>query len=136
LLTFAKGGAPVREDVNLGALVEEIARFDLSGSNVMLVFEEAVDLWKAKADKGQIQQVISNLTINARELCREAGTCTSPWRMRSFSRMPCRVLPPGKYIKVTVRDEGVGIDAKWIDRVFDPYFSTKQTGSGLGLTTV
>ena len=66
LLTFAKGGSPVKEDVGLGALVEEVARFDLSGSPVSLVFRQAEDLWPVQADKGQLQQVISNLVINAR----------------------------------------------------------------------
>jgi signal transduction histidine kinase len=76
LLTFAKGGEPVKENANLGVLADEITRFDLSGSNVHLVFHQAADLWTAEIDKGQIQQVLSNLTINARQAMPNGGHLT------------------------------------------------------------
>jgi len=136
LLTFAKGGAPVKEDVSLGTLVGEVVRFDLSGSNVSLVYQQAEDLWPVQADKGQIQQVVANLVINARQampngehlhvsLMNEYGPDASHAGNRN-----------GRYVKVAVKDEGIGIDPKYLDRIFDPYFTTKTTGHGLGPATV
>jgi PAS domain S-box-containing protein len=135
LLTFAKGGAPVKEDLSLGSLVEDVARFDLSGSNVLPVLKLSADLWMAKADKGQIQQVISNLTINARQAMPNGGHLYITLENAELPSESLPQLPAGRYIRIIVRDEGTGIDPKTITRIFDPYFTTKQTGSGLGLAT-
>jgi PAS domain S-box-containing protein len=136
LLTFAKGGEPVKENVGLGTLIEEVAKFDLVGSQVKLVFQQEERLWLAEADKGQIQQVVSNLVINARQAMPEGGRLYVTLENAELSKGAVVGLRQGKYVKVSVRDEGSGIDPKFIDRIFDPYFSTKQTGSGLGLATV
>jgi PAS domain S-box-containing protein len=136
LLTFAKGGDPVKEDVSIGELLEEIVRFDLSGSNVMPVFEWAEDLWRVKADKGQVQQVFSNLAINADQAMPDGGHLFIKLENITVSEDAVPNLNQGKYVKAAMRDEGKGIDEKDIDKIFDPYFSTKQAGSGLGLTTV
>jgi len=133
LLTFAKGGDPVKEHVSLGALAKEVAQFDLSGSNVMLVFEQADDLWLAEADRGQIQQVISNITINARQAMPQGGHLYITLDNLELQEGDIPNLPSGKYVKTTVRDEGVGIDPSVLDRIFEPYFTTKQVGNGLGL---
>jgi len=135
LLTFAKGGDPVLEDVRLGPLAEEVARFVLSGSQVSLTFQQAVGLWMAKVDKSQIQQVISNLTINAREAMPSGGHLYINLENADIQKGTHFKLHPGKYIKMTLRDEGIGIDPKTLDRIFDPYFTTKHTGCGLGLAT-
>ncbi|MEI6167601.1 MAG: PAS domain S-box protein [bacterium] len=135
LLTFSKGGDPVKEDVSLGTLVEEVARFDLTGSNVKLVYHQADDLWKANADKGQIQQVISNLTTNARQAMPNGGHLYITLENAEIRDNSIPRLHRANYVKITLRDEGSGIDAKTIDRIFDPYFTTKKTGSGLGLAT-
>ena len=136
LLTFAKGGEPVKEDVSIGGLIEEIVRFNLSGSNVMPVFEWAEDLCMAEVDKGQVQQVFSNLAINADQAMPDGGHLFITLENMDVSEDAVPNLNQGKYIKATVRDEGTGIDQKHIDKIFDPYFSTKQAGNGLGLTTV
>ncbi len=136
LLTFAKGGDPVKENVNLGALSEDVARFDLSGSTVCLVVQQAEDLWSVEADKGQIQQVISNLALNARQAMPAGGHLYITLENTVLPEAAVSRLPKGKYVKVTVRDEGGGIDPKVIDRIFDPYFTTKVAGHGLGLATV
>lgn len=133
LLTFAKGGEPVKEDVNLGTLVEEVAQFDLSGSNVMLAHKQPPDLWLANIDKGQIQQVITNLALNAREAMPSGGHLYITFENAEIDNDTSRSLHPGKYVKLSFKDEGSGIDPKIIDRIFDPYFTTKHTGSGLGL---
>ena len=135
LLTFAKGGDPIKENVSLDAIVEEVAGFELSGSNVLLVHKQAADLWIAKADEGQIQQVISNLTINARQAMPHGGHLYITLENAEIQEDAIPMLHQGKYIKVTVRDEGTGIDPACMHRIFEPYYSTKQTGSGLGLAT-
>jgi len=135
LLTFAKGGDPVKEGVSLGTLVEEVARFDLSGSPVKLVYSQATDLWMAEADKGQIEQVVSNLVINARQNLSRGGNLYIALENANVSEATIPGLRAGKYVKVTVRDDGPGIDLKILDRVFDPYFTTKVAGYGLGLAT-
>ena len=136
LLTFSKGGEPVKENVSLGAMVEEVARFDLSGSNVSLVYHLAEELWPVDADKGQIQQVVSNLVINARQAMPDGGHLTVTLENADLPAEAVPALRQGRYVKVTVHDEGHGIEPKVIGKIFDPYFTTKQTGSGLGLATV
>ncbi len=136
LLTFARGGEPVREDISLSELIQEVLVFDLSGSNVMPVFKRAEDLWITEADKGQLQQVFSNLIINADQAMPDGGHLYITLENADIKKNEVSNLNPGKYVKATIRDEGTGIDQKHLDRIFDPYFSTKQAGSGLGLTTV
>ncbi|MCD6388021.1 MAG: cache domain-containing protein [Desulfobulbaceae bacterium] len=135
LLTFAKGGKPIKKDIPLDELVEGTVRFDLSGSNVKPVFETSANLWLAEVDKGQMQQVFSNLTINANQAMPDGGHLYITMENEDLSDKSLLDLKPGKYIKVTVRDEGTGIDKKHLERIFDPYFTTKQAGSGLGLAT-
>ncbi len=136
LLIFSKGGEPVKEEANLNELVKEIVRFDLSSSNVKPVFGLASDLWLAKVDKGQIQQVFSNLTINADQAMPNGGHIYIILENAEISPKSIPNLKSEKYIKVTVRDEGPGIKKKHLEQIFDPYYTTKQAGSGLGLTIV
>ena len=136
LLTFAKGGAPVKENINFASLVEEVTQFDLTGSNVKVIFKKPQNLWIARGDKGQLQQVFSNLTINANQAMPDGGHLYITLENEDIPEESLLNLTPGEYIKVTVRDEGTGIDKQHLDRIFDPYFTTKQTGSGLGLATV
>ncbi len=125
LLTFARGGDPILGVVDLGKLVKETVLFHLSGSNIKAVFELPDTLRQIKADRGQIEQVFSNLTINAKQAMPEGGVL----------HIEARNVPDG-YVEILVKDEGDGIPEEYINKIFDPYFSTKQTGSGLGLTTV
>lgn len=134
LLTFAKGGDPITEEVGLGSVIEEVARFDLTGSNVKLVYQQMEGLWLAKADKEQIQQVISNLTINARQAMPNSGHLYITLENAVIRENATPFLRPGNYLRITVRDEGTGIEPDTIGRIFDPYFTTKQTGNGLGLS--
>ncbi|MFP4040445.1 MAG: PAS domain S-box protein [Desulfosudaceae bacterium] len=136
LLTFSKGGAPRKEDVDLGGLVKEVVRFDLSGSNVKPVFRIKEDLWPAQVDTGQIQQVISNLTINADQAMPDGGNLQVSLENVELADTTGLACPPGKYIRLIIRDEGEGVDSQYLNRIFDPYFSTKESGSGLGLAIV
>ena len=135
LLTFAKGGAPIKQDVSIRKLIEEIVRFDLSGSKVMPIFESQEGLWMVEADKGQMQQVFSNLTINAKQAMLSGGHLTITLENTLITSDGETSVSTGKYVKITIRDEGTGIARQHIERIFDPYFSTKETGSGLGLAT-
>ncbi len=136
LLTFARGSDPIKEDVRLDKLVEETVHFDLSGSNVKPVLQGSDELWLAHVDKGQIQQVFSNLAINADQAMPQGGHLYITMENVEMAENTSLPLNPGKYIRITIRDEGMGIGAEDLARIFEPYYTTKQTGSGLGLATV
>ncbi len=133
LLTFARGGKPVLEKRAVGELIEEIVKFDLSGSNVKPFFDVQDNLWIAEIDSGQIQQVFSNLTINACQAMPDGGNLYISLKNIELAETETVGLKQGQYIKIIVQDEGCGIDNALLDRVFDPYFTTKGTGNGLGL---
>jgi PAS domain S-box-containing protein len=135
LLTFAKGGVPLKEEIDLGELAREVAQFDLSGSNVKLVTRQDEDLRLAEVDKGQIQQVISNLAINACEAMPQGGHLYVALENFEIHEEGTLHLPCGDYIKITMRDEGCGIAPADLDRIFEPYFTTKAHGCGFGLAT-
>ncbi len=136
LLTFSKGGSPIKEIVNLDSLLEEIISFDLSGSNVKPIITHEKNLWLTRADRGQIQQVFSNLTINANQAMPNGGNLYISFENTIINSNSPLFQKAGQYLKITMRDEGTGIDPKHIDKIFDPYFTTKQAGNGLGLATV
>jgi len=136
LLTFSKGGEPVKEDVVLTKLIEDTTLFDLSGSNVKPFFDFSKASLEAKVDKGQIQQVISNLVINADQAMPDGGNLYIDVENINIINGQGPAIKNGRYIKIVIKDEGAGIDKTSYDRIFDPYFTTKEKGSGLGLTTV
>jgi len=142
LLTFAKGGAPIKESLSLMQIVKDTVNFDLSGSNVKATFDISENLWTLEADKGQIQQVFSNLAINADQAMENGGHLKIAMENIELYKNneniddKIKSLKDGKYIRITVKDEGTGIDNEKIEKIFDPYFTTKKTGSGLGLATV
>lgn len=135
LLTFARGGTPVRSVQNLAPLIREAASFALRGSDVSLSFDIPADLWWSNVDAGQISQVISNIVINADEAMPTGGTVTVRARTISVTENQYSDLAPGSYVRIDIMDTGTGIPASDIRRVFDPFFSTKRRGSGLGLAT-
>lgn len=136
LLTFAKGGDPVKETLSIVNLIHETVNFNLSGSNVKAMITQADNLWFAEADQGQLQQVVSNLTINAKQSMPDGGYLYIRVENAEIPGQNVSDLASGKYLLVTVSDEGVGISPEHLERIFDPYFTTKQAGSGLGLATV
>jgi CheY-like chemotaxis protein len=117
-------------------MVEEVARFDLTGSSVSLVCHLDENLWPVDADRGQLQQVISNLVINARQAMPRGGHLNITLENADLPEASVPTLGRGRYVKVMVRDDGAGIAPSLLERIFDPYFTTKQSGSGLGLATV
>ena len=138
LITFATGGAPVRQPTRLSRLIQESVRLALSGSRVQCDFSVADDLWLVEGDGGQLGQVFQNLILNAREAMRESGTITVRAGNVVLSSAGDAALPPGDYVRVSIADCGGGIAKAVLPKIFDPYFSTKQRGDqkgmGLGLT--
>lgn len=135
LLTFSKGGAPVKKTSSIAQLLNETAGFALRGSNVRCEFQIAEDLWTAEVDEGQISQVVHNLVINADQAMPQGGVIVV-WADNIFVNGQNGIpLPEGKYIAVEVRDQGIGIPHDYISKIFDPFFTTKQKGSGLGLAS-
>ncbi|MCX6006329.1 MAG: PAS domain S-box protein, partial [Chloroflexi bacterium] len=139
LLTFSKGGAPVKKLTSLDQLLRDTAGFVLRGSNIRCQFFIPADLWHAEIDAGQISQVIHNLVINAQHAMPTGGTIELKAENMALGKTQSlgRGLPlkEGNYIRIAVTDHGSGIPADHLDRIFDPFFTTKQKGSGLGLAT-
>ncbi len=135
LLTFAKGGSPVKKVAYLRNQIKDAAKFALRGSNVKCDFQMPPDLWAAEIDESQINQVIYNLVINANHAMPEGGTIkigAENININENSKLP---LEGGDYIKISVQDHGIGIPGEQVQKVFDPYFTTKKKGSGLGLSS-
>ncbi len=136
LLTFAKGGMPVKRLVSTRDLLKESVEFCLRGSTCTSELRIAEDLRPVEADEGQINQVIQNLLINALQAMQPGGGVieVSADNVEITNRQ-VSLLAPGPYVMIAVTDQGPGIPPKILDRIFDPFFTTKEKGSGLGLAT-
>ena len=135
LLTFSKGGDPVKKTASIYEIVKETAGFALRGSAARCDFDIPEDLWMVEVDPGQISQVIHNLILNADQAMPQGGIIhlsAENTILEPFTFLP---LSPGPYIRLRIQDHGIGISEDHVSRIFDPYFTTKQKGSGLGLTT-
>lgn len=134
LLTFSKGGDPVKETTSISKLITESADFVLHGSQVSCDYTFPDDLWMVNADSGQFGQVIQNIIINAKHAMPEGGRihirCDNIEDAASESLLS---MHEGNFVSITIQDTGIGIPQEIIEKIFDPYFTTKQTGSGLGL---
>ncbi|EKD81689.1 MAG: multi-sensor hybrid histidine kinase, partial [uncultured bacterium] len=135
LLAFARGGAPLRKAGDLGPVIRESAMFALSGSAITCEFNIPENLWAADFDKGQIEQAIDNLVINAQQAMPIGGKIVIDAQNVTLSDSEHPLLKAGNYIKVSITDTGIGMPADILQRIFDPFFTTKQKGNGLGLTT-
>jgi PAS domain S-box-containing protein len=136
LLTFSKGGDPIKRPTQLTDLIKESAIFALRGSSVRCDFFFQPDLLSSEVDEGQISQVIHNLILNAVQAMPEGGVIQVRGENIHLSSNNELALAEGEYVKLTIQDQGTGIKKQDIKKVFDPYFTTKQKGSGLGLTVV
>ncbi len=136
LLTFSKGGEPVRTSAQLPEIIREATQFGLHGSNVCSEFDIAPDLWPAEVDKGQIGQVVHNLIINASQAMPGGGLIRIVLRNEDVCATSRPRVDPGRYVRLSISDTGVGIEEEHLTRIFEPYFTTKSQGSGLGLATV
>jgi len=135
LLTFAKGGAPVKRLLPLGPVLQETLREALADAAGQPVVALADDLWPVEMDSGQIRQAIHQVVRNAIE----ATAAGVPIEVRADNvTLPDAhhaPLSPGPWARIAVIDQGAGIAAAHLDKIFDPYFTTKGHGGGLGLAT-
>lgn len=138
LLTFARGGAPIKKTASIGKLIQDTVSFSLRGSKSRAEFSILDDLRPADIDPGQISQVIANLVVNADQAMPNGGTLYVSCKNFSYRLGADTTIPdllPGNYIQIAIRDEGIGIPENYLKRIFDPYFTTKPKGNGLGLAT-
>ncbi len=134
LLTFSKGGSPVKKVVRMSDLLAKSAHFSLHGSNLRAEMDIPPDLWTTEVDPAQIEQVINALMINAREAMLSGGTVDISARNTELENKPGALLPGGRYVKVAIADHGGGVPSDIATKIFDPYFTTKPVSSGLGLS--
>ena len=135
LLTFSKSGAPVKNTLSISELIRDSVRLALSGSNVKCDINISTTLQWVDADKGQLNQVFSNLVINAVQAMPEGGVIKVYIENTNIVERDLLPLQKGRYVKVTVKDHGIGVPKEHLQKIFDPYFTTKQKGNGLGLAT-
>jgi len=136
LLTFAKGGTPNIKTASGRHLIDESVAFVLRGSNVRVIVETPPDLQAINVDEGQISQSFTNILINAAQAMPGGGLLTIVAENQHLNVDNRLLLPPGKYVKFSFRDGGCGIPDEDLKRIFDPYFTTKSRGTGLGLSSV
>jgi two-component system, cell cycle sensor histidine kinase and response regulator CckA len=136
LLTFAKGGAPIKRTCSITELLHESVKLALCGSNSQCDFLLPDDLWLVEVDLGQINQVLGNLLINADQAMPAGGLIKIQAENVILGEKIDQSLPKGRYVKISISDQGIGIPQENLSKIFDPYFTTKQKGSGLGLATV
>jgi len=135
LLTFSKGGAPVKKTASIEEIVRESANFILRGSQVQSEFNIDENLWNVEVDTGQMSQVIQNLIINAQQAMPEGKHIKINLHNKVLYSNEIPSIPAGNYVRISIIDEGIGIPDENLEKIFDPYFTTKTTGTGLGLTT-
>ncbi len=134
LLTFSKGGEPIKEATALPALINDSANFVLQGSNAACHIDCPDNLWNVDIDSGQISQVVQNIIINADQAMPEGGrieiACTN---VDDPAQETLLSTHEGHYVRIKFTDSGIGIPKEVVEKIFDPYFTTKKRGSGLGL---
>ncbi len=135
LLTFAKGGAPVKRVQSLFPFVQETARFALSGSVSTCRFDVQEGLWPCDVDANQFGQVIDNTILNADQAMPGGGLIEVTARNVVLGERAHPSLAPGRYVRLAIADHGVGIPQEHLPRIFDPFYTTKPKGHGLGLAT-
>ena len=133
LASFSKCGEPVKEDIAIPLLIKESTRLALSGTKIKCEFYLPDNIWSIDADKSQLKQVINNIIFNAKQAMPEGGVITISAENANISSDDTLPINEGEYVKVFIKDEGSGISHDYIQKIFDPYFTTKEKGSGLGL---
>lgn len=133
LLTFAKGGSPIKKPHSINKILEESLQFVLSGSKSKFNLKLESNLWSSVVDSGQIKQVFSNIIINADQAMPKGGIITITTKNTNVENGKLAPLEKGPYVKISIEDQGIGIQPKHISHIFDPFFSIKDKGCGLGL---
>ena len=135
LLTFAKGGQPIKKVINMNKVIQESAKFITSGSQSKCIFDLSKNLWPVEADEGQMNQVFGNLIINSNQALPTGGFIYIRTQNTQIDETTITPLPSGRYIMISIEDQGLGIPKNHLSHIFEPFFTTKQQGSGLGLAT-
>ena len=135
LLTFSRGGAPVKEVTSIATLIKNNIEFFLSGSNVKANIDIDKGLWAAEADAGKIVQALSNTVLNAVHAMPDGGTLEVKASNEIIKDSPDLPIEKGKYIRISILDHGSGIENDALSKIFDPYYTTKSKATGMGLTT-
>ncbi|MBL0225229.1 MAG: PAS domain S-box protein [Geobacteraceae bacterium] len=135
LLTFSRGGQPVTRAVSVRQVIEDSISLVLRGANVTATVDAPESLPAIEADAGQISQVFNNLVINAVQAMPGGGSIAITAAEMSIDGNNPMSLPPGRYVRITCTDQGCGITPEILKKIFDPYFTTKPCGSGLGLAS-
>jgi len=135
LLTFSRGGAPVARPMRITDMIRDTAAFVLSGTNCEMLFRAEEGLWPVQADEAQISQVVNNLMLNSRQAMPSGGTISIRLRNQRVNGKGDFPVSAGDYVSIEIEDQGTGIPENMLPRIFDPYFTTKGEGSGLGLAT-
>lgn len=136
LSLLSRGSAPVRENASIRDVVRTSSEISATGSNCQLEVNVADDLWNVICDINQISQVVQNVVINAVQAMPAGGKIIVDVVNQKISRSDDLPLSSGRYVRISVADQGIGVHKKYMDKIFDPYFTTKQDGSGLGLSIV
>ncbi|MCP4653427.1 MAG: PAS domain S-box protein [Candidatus Omnitrophica bacterium] len=136
LLTFSKGGVPIKKTAAIKEMLKDVGEFTLRGSNVRGDFDIDENLSSVEIDLGQMSQVVQNLVLNGQQAMPDGGTIKISAKNITLSKNNSQLLEAGKYIEITISDHGMGVPEEHMKRIFDPYFTTKQKGSGLGLAVV
>ena len=137
LLTFSNGGLPVLKTVRFEPLIRRCTQFALSGSNVDCQFSIEEDLWPCDCDEHQMEQVIDNIVINAKQAMAEGGTIILSAVNTIINHKKVKAnLENNRFIRISIKDTGIGIPKDSLNKIFDPFYSTKEKGHGLGLATV
>ncbi|HAT72085.1 MAG TPA: hypothetical protein DCS63_04645 [Elusimicrobia bacterium] len=134
LLAFSKGGKPLKKEFCLEAALQEIFNLATRGAKVATVLELDEQLWGVEGDDNQLKQAVNNLLVNAIQAMPDGGTLrlkAANLRLTEDAGVP---LPPGNYVEISVLDTGIGIAEEYLGRIFEPYFTTKARGHGLGLS--
>jgi PAS domain S-box-containing protein len=135
LLTFAQGGAPLKKIASLFPLIQEAVNLALAGSRCGAQLSLSEELWPVEVDSGQLSQALHNILINADQAMPNGGVIMVAAENVMLADQKELPLLPGPYVKIAISDQGTGIDSKYLGKIFDPYFTTKVKGSGLGLAT-
>ncbi len=135
LLTFSRKGDLSKKTLAIGELVRETAGFALSGSRSRCEFSIPADLWTVQADEGQISQVIDNIIINADQAMPNGGLIFVECANVTTGAADLPLHAETRYVRISIRDGGPGISPEIREKIFDPYFTTKERKSGLGLAT-
>ncbi len=133
LLTFSKGGLPIKKLISIQKAIQDAADFALSGTDIKCDMQIQDDLWIVNADEIQLVQVINNLLENARQAMQQGGTITVRMENARIDKGEISALTEGDYVKISIQDQGSGIPEQFLEKIFDPFFTTKKDGTGLGL---